>query len=80
MPKTETGSAWFFKNISREPIFISFEKNKARLQSTESPNRFVVGAQASLDESGDGLVYLMAVTAVDGFDSSKINPALVAKN
>lgn len=58
---------------------LSFGKNKPRLQDETNPNRFVVGAQASLDKNGDGLIYLMAVTSVEDFDSSKIDPAVVAK-
>lgn len=58
---------------------LSFGKNKSKLQSNLSPNRFVVGAQAALDENGDGLVYLMAVTSEEDFDMSQVNPAMVAK-
>ncbi len=58
---------------------LSFKKNEAKLQSAKDPNRFVVGAQAGLRDNGDGLVYLMAVTAVEDFDRSLIDPAIVAR-
>jgi len=58
---------------------ISFGKSKPRLQNNSSPNRFVVGAQADLDENGDGLIYLLSVTAEEDFDSSAVDPIKVAK-
>ena len=57
----------------------NFKNNKPRLQDNENPDRFVVGAQAGLDDNGDGIIYLMITTAAEEFDRSLMNVASVAK-
>lgn len=58
---------------------LAFKDKEPRLQNNENPNRLVVAAQADMDKRGNGLIYLMVVTAEDDFDNSRMNIDSIAR-
>ncbi len=78
--ETSLGDYFQKSKIPVELVVISLdEMSSPKLQNAENPNRFVVAAQADLDEAGNGLIYLMAVTAEEDFDATAIDPTVVAR-
>ena len=51
-----------------------------RLQSNKNPDRFIVAAQAGLDDKGTGVLILMAVPAEDDFNPENVNSSKVAQD
>jgi len=72
----------YFKelNIPIKFAVISIDEfSSPKLQDNDNPNRFVVSAGAGQNSRGKGVVDLYAVVSVEDFDSSLVDPKVVAK-
>jgi len=52
----------------------------SKLQDNESPNRFVVAAQAALSKKGRGQLLLFAINSTEDFDPANVSAQKIASN